>query len=95
MAVSILRSLLAPWWAAQLLTGARSFRDNPLIGSRRLNRHGLHAGRVRLAAKLAGKGATAAVSGPDMARARNKAIRRSDISMSHPPAMRFATRPRR
>jgi hypothetical protein len=53
MAVPILRSLLAPWWAVQLLTGARSFRDNPLIGSQRLNRRGLHIGRVKLAARLA------------------------------------------
>jgi len=53
MPVSILRNLLAPWWAAQLLTGARSFRDNPLIGSPRLNRHGLHAARVTIAARLA------------------------------------------
>ncbi len=53
MAGSILRSLLAPWWAAQLLTGAKSFLDNPLIGSDRLNRRGLHAGRVRLAYTLA------------------------------------------
>lgn len=50
---SILRPLLAPWWAAQLLTGARSFLDNPLIGSDRLNRRGLHGWRVRTAAALA------------------------------------------
>lgn len=49
----ILRSLLAPWWAAQLLTGAKSFLDNPLIGSPRLNRRGLHVGRVRLARAMA------------------------------------------
>jgi len=55
MTGSILRSLLVPWWAAQLLTGAKSFLDNPLIGSDRLNRHGLHAGRVKLAHRLAEK----------------------------------------
>ncbi|WP_340315024.1 phytanoyl-CoA dioxygenase family protein [Rhizorhabdus argentea] len=53
MTGSILRSLLTPWWAAQLLTGAKSFRDNPLIGSERLNRRGLHARRVELARALA------------------------------------------
>jgi len=53
MAGSILRKLLAPWWAAQLLTGAKSFLDNPLIGSDRLNRYGLHARRVALARRLA------------------------------------------
>jgi hypothetical protein len=42
-----------PYWAAALLTGAKSFADNPLIGSRRLNRLGLHAWRVRLAHRLA------------------------------------------
>ncbi|UZW54605.1 phytanoyl-CoA dioxygenase family protein [Sphingobium sp. JS3065] len=41
--------LLAPFWFAQLFTGAKSFIDNPLIGSPRLNARGLHAGRVRLA----------------------------------------------
>ena len=51
----ILRSLLAPWWAAQLLTGAKSFLDNPLIGSDRLNRRGLHAGRVKLAHAMAAR----------------------------------------
>ncbi|ATE66604.1 phytanoyl-CoA dioxygenase family protein [Rhizorhabdus dicambivorans] len=51
----ILRNLLAPWWAAQLLTGAKSFLDNPLIGSDRLNRRGLHAGRVELTYRLAEK----------------------------------------
>lgn len=51
--MSIARYLLAPWWVAQLATGAKSFRDNPLIGSRRLNARGLHAMRVRLAHRLA------------------------------------------
>jgi len=37
----------------QLFTGAKSFVDNPLIGSRRLNRLGLHTGRVRLAQAMA------------------------------------------
>ena len=49
----ILRRLLTPWWAAQLLTGAKSFRDNPLIGSDNLNRRGLHIGRINLARKMA------------------------------------------
>ena len=53
MTGSILRSLLAPWWAVQLLTGAKSFLDNPLIGSPGLNRRGLHVGRVRLARAMA------------------------------------------
>ncbi|MFP5454206.1 MAG: phytanoyl-CoA dioxygenase, partial [Alphaproteobacteria bacterium] len=46
MAASFLRPLLAPVWAAQILTGARSFLDNPLIGSQRLNEQGLHIWRV-------------------------------------------------
>lgn len=45
-------TLLSPVWAAQLLTGAKSFLDNPLIGSRRLNERGLHRARVALADRL-------------------------------------------
>ena len=45
--------LSAPWWALQLATGAKSFVDNPLIGSVALNRRGLHAARIRLAHRLA------------------------------------------
>lgn len=52
---SPLRWLALPWWTAQLLTGAKSFRDNPLIGSKRLNRMGLHRARVRLTHWLAGR----------------------------------------
>ena len=44
--------LLAPVWLAQLFTGYKSFLDNPLIGSRRLNARGLHLARVRLADAL-------------------------------------------
>jgi hypothetical protein len=49
----IKRALAAPFHAAQLLTGAKSFVDNPLIGSAWLNRHGLHVGRMRLAERMA------------------------------------------
>lgn len=49
----VARVLLAPFWALQLLTGAKSFLDNPLIGSRRLNARGLHVRRVKLAAAMA------------------------------------------
>ncbi|MHC1478782.1 phytanoyl-CoA dioxygenase family protein [Frateuria aurantia] len=50
----LLRStMLSPVWLASVLTGAKSFVDNPLLGSRRLNQAGLHAGRVRLAHALA------------------------------------------
>jgi hypothetical protein len=48
-----LRALLAPWWAVQVATGAKSFRDNPLLGSAWLNARGLHVARVRLAERLA------------------------------------------
>ncbi|MET0269481.1 MAG: phytanoyl-CoA dioxygenase family protein [Sphingomonas sp.] len=47
------RYLLLPWWLLQLATGAKAFSDNPLIGSPALNRLGLHAGRVRMAAAIA------------------------------------------
>lgn len=49
------RYLLAPWWVMQLATGAKSFRDNPIIGSHRLNRQGLHAARVKRAHTMARK----------------------------------------
>src|SRR5437016_11265818 len=44
---------LVPLWAAQLFTGAKSFEKNRLIGSRRLNEHGLHTARVALAPRIA------------------------------------------
>ncbi len=47
------RYLLAPWWAIQLFTGAKSFGDNPLIGSPALNARGLHVLRIRAAAAMA------------------------------------------
>lgn len=47
------RWLLAPFWIVQLATGAKSFADNPILGSRALNRRGLHAVRLRAAHRLA------------------------------------------
>jgi Phytanoyl-CoA dioxygenase (PhyH) len=46
--------LLAPLHVAGLATGAKSFRDNPVIGSPTLNRAGLHVARVRLAHRMVG-----------------------------------------
>jgi len=45
--------MLAPVHVAALATGAKSFRDNPIIGSPTLNRAGLHIARVRLASAMA------------------------------------------
>lgn len=45
----LLTYLRYPLWIAELATGAKSFADNPLIGSRRLNAMGLHRFRVRAA----------------------------------------------
>src|SRR6201998_2971836 len=45
--------LLTPLHVAALATGAKSFRDNPVIGSPALNRAGLHVARVRLAHRMA------------------------------------------
>lgn len=50
--MTIGKALLSPIWALQLMTGAKSFLDNPFIGSRRLNARGLHLARVKLAAGL-------------------------------------------
>jgi len=46
---------LAPFWAAQLLTGAKSFIDNPILGDARLNALGLHVTRQKLAHSLAAR----------------------------------------
>jgi hypothetical protein len=45
--------LLAPVHAAALLSAAKSFRGNPILGNAALNRAGLHVLRVRLAAAMA------------------------------------------
>jgi hypothetical protein len=45
--------LLAPWHALALASAAKSFRDNPVLGSPALNRRGLHIARKRLATRLA------------------------------------------
>jgi hypothetical protein len=49
----ILRAVVLPFHAAAVLTGAKSFRDNPVIGSPALNRCGLHLARIRLAERMA------------------------------------------
>jgi Phytanoyl-CoA dioxygenase (PhyH) len=45
--------LLTPFYVAALATGAKSFRDNPIIGNPTLNRMGLHVVRMRLAEVIA------------------------------------------
>jgi hypothetical protein len=54
MLAQVRRAAMTPLWAAQLLTGTKSFERNLVIGSRCLNEWGLHAGRVALAHRLAG-----------------------------------------
>ena len=44
-----LRWLCAPVWVLALTTEAKSFKDNPILGSRRLSRASLDIARVRLA----------------------------------------------
>lgn len=54
--LSVLKNiLLSPWWLLELFTSAKSFRDNPLLGSRRLNGLGLHRWRLRAAHHLTGR----------------------------------------
>ena len=48
-----LRWWRAPLWLLAVATGAKSFADNPILGSERLNRRGLHAARLKLAHRLA------------------------------------------
>lgn len=50
---TLLRWWRAPLWTLALATGAKSFVDNPIIGSKRLNRRGLHVARLKLAHRLA------------------------------------------
>jgi hypothetical protein len=52
-APKLLRWWRAPLWVLALGTGAKSFADNAVIGSTRLNRLGLHVARTRLAHRLA------------------------------------------
>jgi hypothetical protein len=50
---SVLRWWRAPLWVLALGTGAKSFADNPILGSEALNRRGLHVRRLTLAHRLA------------------------------------------
>jgi hypothetical protein len=50
---TLLRWWRAPLWLAAVATGAKSFADNPILGSERLNRRGLHVSRLRLAHRMA------------------------------------------
>lgn len=45
--------VLMPWYFGQLVTAAKSFEANPVLGSPRLNEMGLHRKRVILADRLA------------------------------------------
>ncbi|MCL6697292.1 phytanoyl-CoA dioxygenase family protein [Sphingomonas sp. NSE70-1] len=42
-----------PFWVLAVVSGAKSFVDNPIIGSKRLNRVGLHLWRIKAAHRLA------------------------------------------
>jgi hypothetical protein len=53
MALRPLDVIKLPFWTLALATGAKSFRDNRVLGSPTLNRWGLHVRRVRLAHDLA------------------------------------------
>lgn len=50
---SLLRWWRAPIWLLALGTGAKSFLDNPIMASERLNRLGLHTRRMKLAHSMA------------------------------------------
>ena len=52
-AAALLRWWRAPFWFLALFTGAKSFRDNPILGSPALNRAGLHVWRLKAAHALA------------------------------------------
>ena len=48
-----MRALLAPIHAAAILSGAKSFQANPILGSAALNRRGLHLWRIQTAERMA------------------------------------------
>ncbi len=48
------KAFMAPVWLVQVFTQYKSFRENPIIGSRTLNRMGLHVSRVVLAKAVGG-----------------------------------------
>lgn len=45
--------MLMPFYAVQVFSGIKNYGTNPILGSQRLNRRGLHVFRVRLAHRLA------------------------------------------
>jgi hypothetical protein len=53
MSLRPLDILKYPLWTLALATGAKSFRDNRVIGSPTLNRRGLHERRIKFAHRLA------------------------------------------
>ena len=50
---TLLKWWRAPLWLLELGTGAKSFADNPILGSEALNRRGLHVARLKLAHSFA------------------------------------------
>ncbi len=48
----LISALKAPLWVAAIPTSAKSFVGNPVIGSPRLNRWGLHVARLKAAASM-------------------------------------------
>ena len=50
---SVLRWWRAPLWLIGVFSGAKSFADNPILGSQRLNRAGLHVWRLKAAHRMA------------------------------------------
>ena len=47
------RTLLTPFWLAQVLTQEKFFARNPVLGNRWLNERGLHTARTSAAHRLA------------------------------------------
>ena len=48
----VLKAARYPFYALGIFTGAKSFRDNPIIGSKLLNMLGLHVARIVVAAAM-------------------------------------------
>jgi hypothetical protein len=52
--LALLRWLLYPFYLLSVFSAAKSFRGNPVLGSPRFNRWGLHVARKRVAARIGG-----------------------------------------
>ena len=51
--MNLLQTLKLPLWLLQVFSSTKSFVDNPILGSPKLNEWGLHRSRCAIAARMA------------------------------------------